>query len=366
MNGVVALLLPGGPAFVTELQRAWDNGDAVAPVDPRLPAAALNAALDAIAPTVVVDPGGRRRAHGRPAEPGDALIVNTSGTTGHPRAVVLTHDAVATSAAATSAALGVDADRDRWLACLPLAHVGGLSVITRALITGTPLEVHDGFEAAAVANAAGRGATLVSLVATAARRIDTSLFRLVLLGGSAIPIDRPANSVATYGMTETGGGVVYDGMPLDGVEVRSVSGELQLRCAMLMRGYRDGTNPITADGWYRTGDSGRVVDGIVEVDGRVGDVIVTGGEKVWPGPVERALARDPRIREVAVVGRPDNEWGHVVTAVLVPADPSDPPDLDHLKRLVRADLPRQHAPRRLELVDSLPRTTIGKIRRDLL
>ncbi len=366
MNEVLALLLPGGPAFVAELQRAWDAGDAVAPVDPRLPPAALDAALGAIAPTVVVDPTGRRLAHGRQAEPGDALIVNTSGTTGHPRAAVLTHDAVAASAVATSAALEVDAGKDRWLACLPLTHVGGLSVITRAMITGTDLEVHDGFDAEAVENAAARGATLVSLVATAARRINASLFRLILLGGSAIPTDRPANSVATYGMTETGGGVVYDGVPLDGVEVRSIGGELQLRCEMLMRGYRDGTNPITADGWYGTGDSGRVVDGIVQVDGRIGDVIVTGGEKVWPGPVERVLARDPRIREVAVVGRPDHEWGHVVTAVLVPADPSDPPDLDYLKRLVRADLPSRHAPRRLELVDSLPRTAIGKIRRDLL
>jgi len=362
----VALMIPGGSGFVDELRRAWESGDAVAPIDTRLTGPALTAAIDTIAPTVIVDTDGRRSHPGRPAEPGDALIVNTSGTSGTPKAAVLTHDAVAASARATSTALGVDPASDRWLACLPLAHVGGLSVVTRALITGTPLEVHNGFDADAVADAARRGATLVSLVTTAVKRIDPSLFRRILLGGSAIPPDRPANSVATWGMTETGGGVVYDGAPLDGVEVKAVDGELQLRCPMLMRGYRDGTNPITGGGWYPTGDAGSVADGIVSVSGRLGDVIVTGGEKVWPDPVERAIAAHPGVKEVAVIGRPDADWGAVVTAVVVPADPDNPPDLQELRLLVRADLPPWHAPKRLELVDSLPRTALGKIRRNSL
>lgn len=359
-------MIPGGPGFVDELRRAWDDGDAVAPIDTRLRGPALDAAVAAVAPTVIVDTDGRRSHPGRPAEPGDALIVNTSGTSGRPKAAVLTHGAIAASARATSIALGVDPASDRWLACLPLSHVGGLSVVTRSLLTGTPLEVHNGFGADAVASAARRGVTLVSLVTTAVRRIDPAMFRLILLGGSAIPPERPANSVATWGMTETGGGVVYDGVPLDGVEVRAIDGELQLRCSMLMRGYRDGSNPTTVDGWYPTGDAGSVADGIVRVVGRIGDVIVTGGEKVWPAPVERAIAADPGVSEVAVVGRPDVEWGSVVTAVVVPTDPSDPPTLDRIRDLVRAELPSWQAPKRLELTDSLPRTAIGKIRRNAI
>jgi len=366
VNEVVALMIPGGPRFVEELRAAWDAGDAVAPIDVRLSGAALDAAIEAISPTAIVDPSGRTPHHGRPADTGDAIIVNTSGTTGRPRAAVLTHDALAASARATSEALGVDPGSDRWLACLPLAHVGGLSVITRALLTDTPLEVHDGFDPGAVTEAACGGATLVSLVVTAVRRINPTQFRRILLGGSAIPADRPINSVATWGMTETGGGVVYDGVPLNGVEVREVGGELQLRCPMLMRCYRDGTSPVTSDGWYPTGDAGSITNGVVRVRGRIGDVIITGGEKVWPGPVERAVAADPGVKEVAVVGRPDKEWGRVVTAVVVAADPANPPRLERLRNLVKMELPAWHAPKRLELVRELPRTSLGKIRRNSL
>src|SRR3954452_4072347 len=171
-----------GPAFVDALRRAWDDGDAVLPVDPRLPRPAVESLLDALR----ID---------EPVEDGDALVVATSGTTGAPKGVVLTHDAVRASAQATTARLAVDPSRDRWLACLPLAHVGGLSVITRALVTGTPLVVHDVFDAAAVERAALEGATLVSLVATALRRIDPSAFRAIVLGGAAPPAHVPDNTV---------------------------------------------------------------------------------------------------------------------------------------------------------------------------
>ena len=131
---------------------------------------------------------------------------------------------------ATSSALAVDPSTDRWLACLPLAHVGGLAVVVRALLTDTPVEVHDGFEATAVEAAAQQGATLTSLVPTALARIDPSAFRAILLGGSAMPAQRPPNTVATYGMTETFSGVVYEGWPLDGVELRT-AGTARCSCA---------------------------------------------------------------------------------------------------------------------------------------
>ncbi len=260
----MALAAGGGSSFPDRLARAWEAGDAVLPVDPRLPGPALDRLLDRLRPAVVVDADGEPhpRRGGRSVEPGDALVVATSGSTGEARGVVLTHDAVAASARATSVRLGVDPGTDQWLACLPLAHVGGLAVVTRALATGTGLTVHDRFDADAVEREAReRGATLVSLVATALRRIDPSVFRTVVLGGSRPPDgDLGANVVTTYGMTETGSGVVYDGVPLDGVEVRIVDGEICVRGPMLLRCYRDGPDPKTAEGWLATGDAGTVDD----------------------------------------------------------------------------------------------------------
>jgi O-succinylbenzoic acid--CoA ligase len=276
---LVALDRAGGPAFVEELQRIWERGDAAFPVDQRLPPPAreeLRAAMRV----------------GEPVEPGDALVVATSGSTGTPKGVVLTHDAVAASACATSERLAVS-DDDHWLSCLPPSHVGGLSVITRALHTGTRLTVHPGFDATAVMDAARYGGvTLVSLVATALARIDPTLFRTIVLGGARPPADRPANTVTTYGMTETGSGVVYDGRPLDGVDVEiAEDGEIRLRGPMLLRCYRDGSTPLTPDGWLPTGDLGRWLDdGRLHVVGRRGDLIVTGGENVWPEAVEAVLA----------------------------------------------------------------------------
>lgn len=352
----------GTPAFVEGLRRAWDAGDAVLPLDPRLPAPARARVLAAARPD-------------QPVEPGDALVVATSGTTGDPKAVVLTHDAVEASAWATSAALAVDPAADRWLACLPLAHVGGLSVVTRALVTGTPLVVHDGFDAAAVqaaatpgspeAAAAGGPVTLVSLVPTALGRVDPAAFRRVVLGGSAMPEHLPANAVTTYGMTETGSGVVYDGVPLGGVGVRVVDGQVELRGPMLLRAYRDGTDPRDAAGWFRTGDAGAWDAGTrrLRVFGRVGDLVITGGENVWPAAVERVLARHPAVAEVAVVGRPDPEWGQRVVAVVVPAAGAEPPTLAELRDATKAELPAYAAPRELVLVESLPRTPLGKVAR---
>jgi len=280
--------------------------------------------------------------------------------------VVLTHDAVRASATATSARLGVRHD-DTWLACLPLAHVGGLSVITRALVTDTALVVHDGFDAEDVVRAVrADGVTLVALVATALRRVDAALFRTVVLGGSSPPADLASNVVTTYGMTETGSGVVYDGRPLDGVDVRvDDRGEIQLRGPMLLRAYRDGTDPKDADGWFPTGDLGEIDadTGRLRVHGRATDLIISGGENVWPDAVESVLGADPDVLEVAVVGRPDEEWGQRVVAVVVPVDAARPPSLDRLRTAVKEGIGPWAAPRELELVDSLPRTALGKIRR---
>ena len=346
MNRLVALDLPGGPGFVDELRRVWDAGDAAFPVDQRLPEVAKRELCAAMRV-------------GDEVEPGDALVVATSGSTGAPKGVVLTHDAVAASASATSERLGVRTD-DHWLACLPLSHVGGLSVVTRALHAGTALTVLPGFDVDAVE---GSGATLVSLVATALARIDPTLFRTIVLGGSRPPDDRPANCVTTYGMTETGSGVVYDGVPLHGVEVDiAADGEIRLRAPMLLRCYRDGTTPVDGDGWFATGDLGEWrSDGRLHVAGRRGDLIITGGENVWPEAVEAALADHPAVGEVLVRGVDDPEWGQLVEAVIVPV--ADPPTLESIRDHVKQRHPGFMAPRRLTLAESLPRTTLGKLRR---
>jgi O-succinylbenzoic acid--CoA ligase len=352
VNALVAIELAGGRAFVDALLRVWDGGDAALPLDPRLPAAARTALLGAM------DPGGR------PVEPGDALVIATSGTTGTPKGVILTHDAVAASARATSDRLGVDPARHRWLACLPLSHVGGLSVVTRALLTETPLEVHCGFDADTVQAAAGSD-VFVSLVPTALRRIDPALFHTVLLGGSAPPPERAQNVVTTYGMTETGSGVVYDGVPLVGVDVSiGPANEIRLRGPMLLRAYRDGTVPLDAEGWYSTGDAGTLdSDGRLRVDGRLDDLILSGGEKVWPSHVEAVLRLHPAVAEVRVGGRPDPEWGERVVAWVVPPTATKVPTLDELRGLVKERLAPWAAPRELVLVDSLPKTAIGKVKR---
>lgn len=370
MPELVALDLAGGPAFVDALRRVWDAGDAALPVDQRLPPPAKSRLLDAMAPArVVAGEGSTKREGSLPTEDGDALVVATSGTTGPSKGVVLTHDAVAAHARAVHQRLALDAGSDHWLACLPLAHVGGLGVVTRALVDGVALTVQPGFDRAAVVAAASAGATLVSLVPTALDRLggDANRFRWIVVGGSGDWRIRGPNVVHTYGMTETGGGIVYDGEPLEGVEVAvDDEGQIRLRGPMLARAYRDGTPLTGPDGWYDTGDLGAWDGEYLVVHGRADDLIITGGEKVWPAAVEAALATHGQVAAVAVAGRRDPKWGQQVVAWVVPTDAARPPSLSSLREHVKQVLPAFAAPPEVVIVDDLPRTALGKVRRDRL
>ena len=380
---LVALDLPGGDGFVTALRSIWDAGDAAAPLDPRLPHAARDAVLAALRPSRVITADGEHHAvaGGLPVEEGDALVVATSGSSGHPKGVVLSHEALLASARATSDRLGIDPARHSWLASLPLAHIGGLSVVTRALLTGTPLTVLPGFEAEVVESLGRSGtATHVSLVATALQRLDPAVFTRILLGGSRPPGDLPHNVVVTYGMTETGSGVVYDGVPLDDVEVAidhvdtvgndSRSGGILLRAPMLMRCYRDGSTgrvlgPDGSKTWFATGDAGHLTArGTLAVSGRIAEMITTGGEKVWPDAVERVIAGHLDVAEVAVWKRPDPEWGERVVAWVVPAGAR--PNAEELQDLVAGSLAPWAAPKEIVFINELPRTASGKIKRSAL
>lgn len=328
-----------------------------------------------------------------PADAGEvpddvALLVRTSGSTGTPRQVMLTAAALRASATATAGRL---AGPGRWLLALPATHVAGLQVLVRSALAGTEPAVlsgpfrADAFAAAVARLPRGDAPRYTSLVPTQVHRLLGSAegrralaaFDAVLLGGAATPAglldaarDAGARVVTTYGMSETCGGCVYDGVPLDGVTVALDPDDGRIRIAgpVLAAGYRDRADLDaelfeTRDGtrWLRTSDLGRWAgDGRLEVLGRADDVLVTGGVKVPPAAVERVLAEVPGVGEVLVVGVPDPEWGQALVAVVVPAAGAPAPALADLRDAAAAALGGPAAPRHLVTLAALPLRGPGK------
>ncbi|TNY36323.1 AMP-binding protein [Thermomonospora catenispora] len=367
-----ALLLPPGPRLLQALAEALDGtGPAICPLDPGLPAPALRTMLDALAPQAVETPEGiRPHEGGEPVAPDVAVLIATSGSTGAPKFVELTAAALRHSASATLERIAA-AEGDRWVCCLPTHHIAGLQVLVRSLIAGTDPVIVPRFSPAAVGEADARH---LSVVPTQLHRLldagtDLSRFGTILLGGAAAAPDlvrraraRGGRIVATYGMSETSGGCVYDGVPLDGVRVKiGEDGRIRLAGPMLFSGYRrrpDATAEARDGDWFRTQDLGAFEGGRLRVLGRVDDVINTGGEKVLATEVADVIAGHPRVREVVVVGRPDPHWGERVTAVIVPE--GAPPTLEELRDLVRARLPVYAAPRELDVREAIPLLPSGK------
>jgi len=250
-------------------------------------------------------------------------------------------------------------------------------VLGRSWTVGTPVDVLARFDVEAVAQAATAGAKLVSLVPLMARRlleagVDLGRFRHVLLGGGPVAADLPGTP--TYGLTETWGGVVHAGRPLDGVEVAlGHDDEILVRGLVVMRGYRsptadaDTAAAFTAGGWLRTGDAGSIDGrGRLQVVDRLRDLVKTGGVSVAPSEVEAVLCAHPGVADVCVAGAPDPEWGERVVAYVVPADPTAPPTVDELRSFARDRLSGAKLPRQVVLIDAVPRTPGGKPRRRLL
>ena len=300
-------------------------------------------------------------ADGRPVDDEVGLVMLTSGSSGRPKAAELTWAALEAGAQLTNVALR-SARASVWYPVLPACHIGGLAVLLRAIFTDATLLWGPGDE---LALAPARGATHVSVVRAQLARHDLSGFDRVLLGGAKPPSVLEGNVTATWGMTETGSGVVYDGVALAGVEVASVDGELLVRSPSLFRSYRDAPRPRRRgpdqrDDWFPTGDGGEVVNDKVRVFGRLGSLINTGGEKLWPEALEAALSGLEGVREVAVVGVEDAEWGQRVVALVVGNGTSLDEDIRH-----RAEerIGPWAKPKEIRYVAAIPKTSNGKIRR---
>lgn len=359
-----AIVQPPGPALFAAVRDALSgDGPAVLPLSP----GHAEPALAALRPTHL---GGVPRGDGE-GVPGDvAVVIATSGSTGAPKGVLLSAGALRASAAASLRRVEA-AEGERWLCCLPVSHVSGLQVLVRALLSGSEPIVHPAFDPEAVLRS---GADHVSLVPTQLHRLveagaDLSVFRTIVLGGAAARpglLERArrlgARIVTTYGSSETSGGCVYDGRPLDGVDVKiGDDGLIRIAGPVLFSGYRFGVPADPFDGgWFVTSDLGELREGRLRVLGRADDVINTGGEKVVAGAVTEVLGAHPEIADVAVIGTPDPEWGELVTAVVVPANPDTPLTLAQLRAYCRDRLPPHAAPRELRFVTRLPLLPNGK------
>lgn len=323
---------------------------------------------------------------GEPIEDGIALVMATSGTTGVPKGAMLTASALRASGDATHARLGGPGS---WLLALPAHHIAGMQVLLRSVLAGTEpvvVDVSAGFDPTALPPAVAAMAgprRYTSLVPTQlVKALDhppaaaaLAALDAVLLGGAATPapLRRRAKSagitlVRTYGMSETCGGCVYDGVPLDGAQVRiAEDSRVVLGGAMLASGYRGlPDHPAFAEsGWFRTDDAGSFVDGALVVHGRLDEAISTGGLTVVPQVVEATLVEHPAVRECAVVGVPDDRLGQRIAAVVVPTG-GVVPTLAELRAHVCVALDATAAPRELHLVDALPLRGPGKVDRRAL
>jgi O-succinylbenzoic acid--CoA ligase len=379
LHAVLVDGVAGAARLLEPLARALDGtGPAILPLEAGLPAPRRDELLDAFRPDAVTGPDGRTtdRPGGKGAAQDTAVIIGTSGSTGEPKGVELSAAALLRSARASLARCGAQPG-DRWLVCLPVTHVAGLQVLVRSLASGTDPVIAPAADAAALAES---GCAHVSIVPTQLVRLMSAgagvaalaKFTSVLVGGAApsaslLEQARAAGVrvMTTYGMSETCGGCVYDGVPLDGVTVRAgeEDGRLRISGPVLMNRYYgrpDLTASALVSGEFVTSDLGSAADGRVVVRGRADDVINTGGHKVVPGEVAAAVETCPGVREVVVVGRSDPEWGERVTAVVVPGDPSDPPSLELLRMHVRERLPRYACPSELVLTDAIPVLPSGK------
>jgi fatty-acyl-CoA synthase len=342
-----------------------------------------------------------------PAQPGDVMLVYTSGTTGEPKGAMHSQAGMCANIDLALAVQGLTA-ADRVLAVLPLFHVGGLCIqVLPALAVGAPVRLHARFDPAAWLHDIAAWRPSTSLVVPAVMQsilahprwptADLSSLRFLNSGSSIVPVAlieafhaRGVPVAQVYGSTETGpvsialapdeamGQVGSVGRPAPGVRLKLADaagaevpagevGEIQLRSPNLMRGYhRLPAGAGFVQGWFATGDLARAdADGRITVVGRSKDMIISGGENIYPAEIENLAAAWPGVAEVAVVGLPDARWGEVPVLALT-ARPGESIDLAALRALFDARLARFKHPRRIVLVSAMPRTALGKVQKAVL
>jgi O-succinylbenzoic acid--CoA ligase len=390
-GGTVVLEIPPGAEIVVCLHALMKLGAVAHPLNPRLTDVERAAELERADPVLTLS--GLDGLSGTEADlpllgEHDLNAIQcrilTGGTSGRPRPIGLTYGNHLWSAVGSAFNLGVEPS-DRWLCCLPLHHVSGLSIVLRSVIYGTAAVMHDGFDTERIAESLeGDGVTVISVVATQLRRlleagVDLLPLRAVLVGGGPVPRDvleeaigRGATVVQTYGMTETASQVTTlapedatrklgsAGRPLLTTHLRIEDGEILVQGPTVAPGCAD------VGGWLHTGDLGHIdAEGFLYVTDRLGDTIVSGGENVMPAEVEEVLLRHPAVADAAAVGRPDAEWQEAVEAVVVLREGADATP-DELRRHCAGVLAGFKVPKRFEFADELPRTTSGKLlRREL-
>jgi O-succinylbenzoic acid--CoA ligase len=371
---LVGLALAPGADFAAALHGCLLLGAAAVPIDLRLAAGERSMRMHGVAARVEGPLDGPLLAD-VPAHHADAVatVMHTSGTTAAPKRVGLTYGNWLWNALGSGVALGLDAE-ERWLCPMPLAHVGGLSILLRSTIYATTVVLPGRFEVEAVKRELsdpGRRITLVSLVPTMlSRLLDAGLehpptLRWALLGGGPISPALVRRALAagipvapTYGMTEACSQIATHGWPLTGVELRiAEDGEILVRGPIVSPG------ALGPEGWLHTGDLGTLDErGRLAVIGRRSDTIVTGGENVAPAEVEAVLLEHRAVADAAVHARPDPEWGELLVASVVLREGTDA-SAEELRSHCSARLASFKVPKTVEFTEALPRTPGGKLRR---
>ncbi|WP_298339624.1 AMP-binding protein [Ferrimicrobium sp.] len=366
MNKLVAIQLAPSQQLIDSIAECWANDDAVAVLDPRSPRERIRERLAVLAPHQLIDAAGTHDLDrdAPPLPPDSRIAITTSGTTGPPKAIIHTAENLLASAQSISKRLDIDRD-DIWYCPLSPAYIGGLAVIARSLLLGNRVLLSQRLDQPSVDAARSAGATLTVAVTAALSTVTFDGFRVVLLGAQPPPEQVPANAIVTYGMTETGSGVIYNGYPLAGVDVRIINDIIELKGPMIAGRYRDLSPVIEEDGWLHTGDLGAWdEDGSLHVLGRASEIINSGGHKVNPLRVEAAIrSRFGReLGDLCIVGTRDDRFGEAVT--LVTTGPSGLA-LSELRNQLDT-LERWELPRRIVMVDLIPRTETGKPMRKVL
>ncbi len=377
MNNLVAIDLPQTQDLLKLIASIWDDGDAIYFIDQRFSDKLKQQAIDSVRPKYLINLEGKCELNNSiEVCHGDALIISTSGTTGKPKALIHTFDSLKSHSRLVNEYLKINSQKDKWIACLPLNHIGGLGVVLRSMFENFEVAILEKPDPKRINDLNREGFNLISLVITILSKIDISHFKAVVLGGMAEPEKTQDNVFATYGLTETGGGVVYNGQTLNKVSIRidKDSSLISVKTPTLFRGYRSlfnetlhvyeisaqGIEPELTDGYFQTSDCGFFDNDRLKILGRTDDVINTGGEKIWPGTIESEISAIEGIIEVAVVPVADVKWGHKIVAAIT-KQPQSKITVTEIANVIRDSLSDWAVPKEIKFVQELPKTSIGKI-----